>query len=222
MGFVFSKSMNENMKIQQEFMLMNARLQLERQLVMQNDMRERQMAMQIAWSREVLKYFGTFFSITTVFLTAGAMKRKKPAFLFPIVPLSFILTYQYDLGYGTLLQRMKEIVPSDIDQDAEPLTMMLEFNPNLLQELKAMGSERSSSLLNLQHNGPAFKDSSLSFEKFKNTIPNKQNEAEDNSPSEQKHLGLEPHSRKKRQSDTSLSRQCCQVGCTRRSIAKFC
>nr|XP_004653233.2 prorelaxin 1 isoform X2 [Jaculus jaculus] len=115
-----------------------------------------------------------------------------------------------------------EIVPSDIDQDAEPLTMMLEFNPNLLQELKAMGSERSSSLLNLQHNGPAFKDSSLSFEKFKNTIPNKQNEAEDNSPSEQKHLGLEPHSRKKRQSDTSLSRQCCQVGCTRRSIAKFC
>ncbi|EDL41679.1 RIKEN cDNA 5033414D02, isoform CRA_c [Mus musculus] len=36
-----------------------------------------------------------------------ALKRKKPAFLVPIVPLSFIFTYQYDLGYGTLLQRMK-------------------------------------------------------------------------------------------------------------------
>lgn len=99
--------MNENMKIQQEFMVMNARLQLERQLTMQNEMRERQMAMQIAWSREFLKYFGTFFGIAATLLTTGAIKRKKPAFLIPIVPLSFIFTYQYDLGYGTLLQRMK-------------------------------------------------------------------------------------------------------------------
>ncbi|XP_070287706.1 plasminogen receptor (KT) isoform X3 [Myotis yumanensis] len=107
MGFICSKSMNENMKNQQEFMLMNARLQLERQLMMQNEMRERQMAMQVAWSREFLKYFGTFFGIAAISLTAGAIKRKKPAFLFPIIPLGFVLTYQYDLGYGTLLQRMK-------------------------------------------------------------------------------------------------------------------
>uniref|UniRef100_A0A667IAW4 Plasminogen receptor with a C-terminal lysine n=1 Tax=Lynx canadensis TaxID=61383 RepID=A0A667IAW4_LYNCA len=107
MGFIFSKSMNENMKNQQEFMLMNARLQLERQLMMQNEMRERQMALQIAWSREFLKYFGTFFGIAAISLTAGAIRRKKPAFLFPIIPLGFVLTYQYDLGYGTLLQRMK-------------------------------------------------------------------------------------------------------------------
>ncbi|KAL6071360.1 hypothetical protein STEG23_006208 [Scotinomys teguina] len=107
MGFIFSKSMNENLKSQQEFMVMNARLQLERQLAMQNEMRERQMAMQIAWSREFLKYFGTFFGIAAISLTTGAIKGKKPAFLIPIVPLSFIFTYQYDLGYGTLLQRMK-------------------------------------------------------------------------------------------------------------------
>ncbi|KAM9206243.1 plasminogen receptor (KT) [Dugong dugon] len=107
MGFIFSKSMSENMKNQQEFMLMNARLQLERQLIMQNEIRERQMAMQVAWSREFFKYFGAFFGIAAISLTAGAIKRKKPAFLVPIVPLSFVLTYQYDLGYGTLLQRMK-------------------------------------------------------------------------------------------------------------------
>ncbi|KFO34705.1 plasminogen receptor (KT) [Fukomys damarensis] len=107
MGFMFSKSMNENMKNQQEFMLMNARLQLERQLILQNEMRERQMAMQIAWSREFLKYFGTFFGIATISLTAGAIKQKKPVFFIPVVPLSFIFAYQYDLGYGTLLQRMK-------------------------------------------------------------------------------------------------------------------
>ncbi|XP_032146955.1 plasminogen receptor (KT) [Sapajus apella] len=107
MGFIFSKSMNENMKNQKEFMLMNARLQLERQLIMQSEMRERQMAMQIAWSREFLKYFGTFFGLAAISFTAGAIKKKKPAFLVPIVPLSFILIYQYDLGYGTLLERMK-------------------------------------------------------------------------------------------------------------------
>uniref|UniRef100_A0A8C9USQ5 Plasminogen receptor with a C-terminal lysine n=1 Tax=Spermophilus dauricus TaxID=99837 RepID=A0A8C9USQ5_SPEDA len=107
MGFIFSKSMNENMKNQQEFMLAHARLQLERQLTLQNEMRERQMAMQVAWSREFLKYFGTFYGISTILLTARAIKQKKPAFLFPIVPLSFVFVYQYDLGYGTLLQRMK-------------------------------------------------------------------------------------------------------------------
>ncbi|KAM4710251.1 plasminogen receptor (KT) [Discoglossus pictus] len=107
MGFLLSKSMNENMKQQQEFMLMNSRLQLERQILMQNQMRERQMAMQIAWSREFLKYYGTFFSLAAFGLTAGAIKRKKPALFIPVVPLGFVFAYQFDMGYGTLLQRMK-------------------------------------------------------------------------------------------------------------------
>lgn len=38
---------------------------------MQNQMRERQTAMQIAWTREFLKYFGTFFGLAAVGLTAG-------------------------------------------------------------------------------------------------------------------------------------------------------
>ncbi|XP_058513306.1 plasminogen receptor (KT) isoform X1 [Ochotona princeps] len=123
MGFVFSKSMNENMKNQQEFMLMNSRLQLERQLMLQNEMRERQMAMQIAWSREFLKYYGTFFGLTTISLTAGAIKRKKPALLVPIVPLSFIFAYQCDLGYGTLLQRMKGEAEDILETDKSKLQL---------------------------------------------------------------------------------------------------
>lgn len=39
--------------------------------MMQNQMRERQTAMQIAWTREFLKYFGTFFGLAAVGLTAG-------------------------------------------------------------------------------------------------------------------------------------------------------
>lgn len=138
------------------------RRQMERQILMQNQMRERQMAMQIAWSREFLKYFGTFFTLASVGLTAGwvvspgrvsvshldhldlkllrrarttllashvavieaglseilnssprllfsfsAMKRKKPLMMAPLFPLSFILAYQLDSGYGTLIHRMR-------------------------------------------------------------------------------------------------------------------
>ncbi|NWT81456.1 PLRKT protein, partial [Lanius ludovicianus] len=103
MGFVFSEAVNDSLKGQQEFM----RQQLERQLVLQNLMRERQTAMQIAWTREFLKYFGTFFGLSAVLLITGAIKRKNSAVLLPILPLSFVFSYQYDMGNGTLLQRIK-------------------------------------------------------------------------------------------------------------------
>ncbi|KPP71999.1 plasminogen receptor (KT)-like [Scleropages formosus] len=80
---------------------------MERQILMQNQMRERQMAMQIAWSREFLKYYSTFFGLAAFGLTAGALKRRKPGLLVPIVPLGFVLAYQTDMAYGTLTQRMK-------------------------------------------------------------------------------------------------------------------
>ncbi|XP_073398735.1 plasminogen receptor (KT) [Dendrobates tinctorius] len=107
MGSLLSRSMDENMKKQQEFMLMNSQLQLERQIIMQNQMREKQMAMQIAWTREFLKYYGTFFSLAALGLTAGAIRGKKPGLFIPIIPLGFVFAYQYDMGYGTLVHRMK-------------------------------------------------------------------------------------------------------------------
>lgn len=107
MGFLLSKSMDANLKKQQEFMLHNSRLQMDRQILMQNQMRERQMAMQVAWSREFLKYFGTFYALTTFGLTVGALKRRKPALFAPVIPLSFLLAYQMDSAYGTLIYRMR-------------------------------------------------------------------------------------------------------------------
>ncbi|XP_063996233.1 plasminogen receptor (KT) [Pogoniulus pusillus] len=123
MGFIFSKYMNDSLKSQQDFMLMNSRLQLERQLLMQNEMRERQTAMQIAWTREFLKYFGTFYAFAAVGLTAGAIKKRHPGPLVPIVPLSFIFAYQYDMGYGTLLQRMKGEAENILDTQSALLQL---------------------------------------------------------------------------------------------------
>uniref|UniRef100_A0A8C3UV38 Plasminogen receptor with a C-terminal lysine n=1 Tax=Catharus ustulatus TaxID=91951 RepID=A0A8C3UV38_CATUS len=96
---------------------------LERQLVLQNLMRERQTAMQIAWSREFLKYFGTFFGLAAVVLTTGAVKRKNPAVLLPILPLSFVFSYQYDMGYGTLLQRIKGEAENILDTQSALLEL---------------------------------------------------------------------------------------------------
>ncbi|XP_010735073.3 plasminogen receptor (KT) [Larimichthys crocea] len=125
MGFLLSKSMDSNLKKQQEFMLHNSRLQMERQILMQNQMRERQMAMQIAWSREFLKYFGTFFTVTSVGLTIGAIKRKRPAMLFPIFPLGFILAYQMDSAYGTLIYRMRGEAESIMESEHDRLDLPL-------------------------------------------------------------------------------------------------
>ncbi|XP_014886210.1 plasminogen receptor (KT) isoform X2 [Poecilia latipinna] len=125
MGFLMSKSMDANLQKQQEFMLHNSRLQMERQILMQNQMRERQMAMQIAWSREFLKYFGSFFAVATLGLTAGAIKRKQPGMLAPIVPLGFVFAYQMDSAYGTLIYRMRgeaeNIMASEHDRLDLPL-----------------------------------------------------------------------------------------------------
>ncbi|KAL3041573.1 plasminogen receptor (KT) [Trematomus bernacchii] len=123
MGFLLSKSMDANFKKQQEFMLHNARLQMERQIVMQNQMRERQMAMQVAWSREFLKYYGTFFTLATVGLTVGAIKRRKPFLLAPIVPLGFIMAYQVDSAYGTFIYRVRGEAESIMTSDHDRLDL---------------------------------------------------------------------------------------------------
>ncbi|XP_039946413.1 plasminogen receptor (KT) [Hirundo rustica] len=119
MGFVLSKAMNDSLKGQQEFM----QLQLERQLILQNLMRERQTAMQIAWTREFLKYFGTFCGLAAVVLTTGAIKRKNPLVLLPMLPLSFVFSYHYDMGYGTLLQRIKGEAENILDTQSTLLEL---------------------------------------------------------------------------------------------------
>ncbi|XP_029299874.1 plasminogen receptor (KT) [Cottoperca gobio] len=123
MGFLLSKSMDANFKKQQEFMLHNARLQMERQMLMQNQMRERQMAMQVAWSRELFKYFGAFYTVATVGLTVGAIKRRKLFLLAPIVPLSFIFAYQMDSAYGTLIYRVRGEAESIMTSDHDRLDL---------------------------------------------------------------------------------------------------
>lgn len=99
--------MDENMKKQQQFMLANQQTMMERTIVMQNEMRERQMSMGIARAREIIKYYAGFYSVALLGGITGAMRRQ-PAALIPLIPFSFVLAFQYDAAYGTLFSRVKD------------------------------------------------------------------------------------------------------------------
>jgi len=116
MGSIVGKAMDDNMKKQQEFMLKNQQLMLERQMAMQNEMRERQMAMMIAKSRDMFHFFGAFYGIAAVGMISAAAKGKKTAAA-PLLPLTFVLAYQYDMAYGDKLTRMIEMGERIIDEE---------------------------------------------------------------------------------------------------------
>ena len=71
MGMFMSKTMDENMKKQQEFMLEMNRIGMERQIQMQNQMRERQAAIMIAKSREMFYWLSTFYVLASVAMIRG-------------------------------------------------------------------------------------------------------------------------------------------------------
>lgn len=77
---------------------------------MQNQMRERMVAMQIAKSRELLNWFGSFYLLTAAGMVAGYKKSQRPGILVPLVPLTFLLGYQIDLAYGNKLHRIRGIL----------------------------------------------------------------------------------------------------------------
>lgn len=102
-----NKAMSESVSKNQEFMLASQREQLERQIHLQNEMREKLLAMQIARSRELLFWFGAFYVIAGVGMIAGYRRSRKPGTLVPLLPLTFIFGYQTDMCYGSKLARLK-------------------------------------------------------------------------------------------------------------------
>jgi uncharacterized iron-regulated protein len=67
MGMIMGKAMEKN----QEFMTENQSIMLERQIQMQNQMRERMMATQIARSREMFTWVGAFYVLSGIGMIRG-------------------------------------------------------------------------------------------------------------------------------------------------------
>merc|ERR1739844_187545 len=74
---------------------------------MQNQMRERMVASQVAGAREMFLWLGGFYVIAGSGMIAGFARTKKPAAIVPLLPLTFIVGYQADLAYGSKVNRIK-------------------------------------------------------------------------------------------------------------------
>ena len=71
MGMLLGKTMDDNLQKNQDFMQEMQRVTMERQIQMQNEMRERMMAQQIAKSREMFSWLATFYLVATVGMIRG-------------------------------------------------------------------------------------------------------------------------------------------------------
>ncbi|CAH0696384.1 unnamed protein product [Spodoptera exigua] len=104
MGNYLTSGMEENLKKNQEFM---HRINMERQIQLQYQMQERQMAMQIARSRDTCLWFTTFYVVAAAGLGSGFRRTKRPYLLIPLVPLTFVTLYYWDLAYGNKIHRIR-------------------------------------------------------------------------------------------------------------------
>ncbi|XP_046843608.1 plasminogen receptor (KT)-like isoform X2 [Xenia sp. Carnegie-2017] len=103
MGSFISKGMSGAMEKMQE----QQQTMMERQILLQNEMRQRGVATQIAFTREMFMWLGSFYVIATTGAILGFLKTKKSASLVPILPLTFIVGYQADLAYGDKITRVR-------------------------------------------------------------------------------------------------------------------
>ncbi|XP_003387197.1 PREDICTED: plasminogen receptor (KT)-like [Amphimedon queenslandica] len=110
MGSFFTKPMSnvmdENMKKQQEFQLSAQKMQMERQMMMQVQMRNKGVAQQLSMAREAFNWYAGFYVTATLGMIAGFAKTKNPAVLSPLIPLTFLVGYQADMALGNKMERI--------------------------------------------------------------------------------------------------------------------
>lgn len=103
-------------------------------------------------------------------------------------------------------------------KDAETLSM-LESGSASSEERKTALSERQPSLRERQ---AALQDGNLNAEEFKDNILTRQSEADDSSELELKNTGSAKHYPQKRSAGTVIVDRCCNYGCYRKELARYC
>ncbi|XP_041974769.1 extracellular signal-regulated kinase 2 [Aricia agestis] len=109
MGSYLSINLEDQFKRNEKFLQSLNEIAMERQIQLKNQMAQRQRAMEIAKNRDIFLYSSTFFVAAAVGLFTGFRRTKRPYFLFPLLPLTFVNLYYYDLGYGNKMHRIRII-----------------------------------------------------------------------------------------------------------------
>ncbi|KAJ8710606.1 hypothetical protein PYW08_009121 [Mythimna loreyi] len=121
MGNYFTVNMEENFKKNQEFIQTINKIKMERQIQLQYQMQERQMAMEIAKSRDTCLWLSTFYVTATAGLLTGFRRTKRPYLLMPLIPLTFVTLYYWDLAYGNKVHRIRMEAEHIMTHEADSL-----------------------------------------------------------------------------------------------------
>ncbi|KAG6460616.1 plasminogen receptor (KT) [Manduca sexta] len=121
MGNYFTVNMEENFKKNQEFIQSINKIKMERQIQLQYQMQERQMAMQIAKNRDTCLWFTAFYVTSATGLFTGFRRTKRPYLLMPLIPLTFVTLYYWDLAYGNKVHRIRMEAEHIMTHEADSL-----------------------------------------------------------------------------------------------------
>nr|XP_023021382.1 plasminogen receptor (KT)-like [Leptinotarsa decemlineata] len=146
MGNSFTINMEENFRRNQEFITEMNTIKIERQLQMRNQMRERQVALEIAKSRELFYWYGAFYLTSIAWAVTCYRFKRKPVFLTPLVPLTFVITYQADLAYGNKLQRIIVEAENILQFESEILALPLGVPTASSIDLKRLENDKHKKL----------------------------------------------------------------------------
>jgi Uncharacterised conserved protein (DUF2368) len=69
-------------------------------------MKQREKAMEIAKNRELFLWMFSFYLVAGGGIISKFIRVKRPAVLTPLIPMSFVVLYFGDLGYGNKLHRI--------------------------------------------------------------------------------------------------------------------
>ncbi|XP_068625102.1 plasminogen receptor (KT) [Battus philenor] len=107
MGGFISINVEENYRKNEKFLQSLNEIAMERQIQLQFQMQERQKALQIATSRDIFLWFTAFNFTAAGGLLTGFRRTKRTYLLAPLVPLTFVNLYYWDLAYGNKLHRIR-------------------------------------------------------------------------------------------------------------------
>ncbi|XP_063542548.1 plasminogen receptor (KT) isoform X2 [Cydia strobilella] len=121
MGNYFAVNIEENYIKNQDFIQSVNKIKMERQIQLQYQLQERQMALQIAKNRDTCLWMTTFYITAITGLVTGFRRTKRPYLLMPLIPLTFVTLYYWDLAYGNKVHRIRMEAEHIMTHEAESL-----------------------------------------------------------------------------------------------------
>jgi len=90
---------------------------------MQFQIKQREKALEIARNRELFIWMFGFYVIAASSIVAKFYRVKRPAVLTPLIPMSFVLLYVGDLGYGSKIHRIHAEAEMIMDNEHDLLNL---------------------------------------------------------------------------------------------------